>query len=207
MKVLIVEDDAGLAEILTQTLTQHHYQVEVAKDGEIGWELVQLFEYGLVLLDLHLPKLDGISFCRQLRESGYTVPILLMTAENTPASKIEGLDAGADDYVIKPLDIDELMARMRALLRRGQIDAAPLLTWGSVTLNPSSCEVFCQEQPLNLTHKEYELLELLLRHQHRIFSLNALMDSLWPFEKMPSENAVRTHVKSLRRKLRQGGGA
>ena len=205
MKILIVEDDAGLAEVLEQTLSKQHYQVEVATDGEAGWDLVELYEYDLVLLDLRLPKLDGISFCRQLRSAGHTVPVLLMTAENTQASKIAGLDAGADDYVLKPLDLSELLARIRALLRRGQTEASPLLTWGMVTLNPSSCEVFCNGQRLNLTSKEYELLELLLRHQHRIFSLNTLMERLWTFEKMPSENAVRTHVKSLRRKLRQGG--
>ena len=128
-----------------------------------------------------------------------------MTAENTQASKIAGLDAGADDYVLKPLDLSELLARIRALLRRGQTEASPLLTWGMVTLNPGSGEVFCNGQRLNLASKGDELLELLLRHQHRIFSLNTLMERLWTFEKMPSENAVRTHVKSLRRKLRQGG--
>ncbi|MEA5464781.1 response regulator [Leptothoe sp. PORK10 BA2] len=152
-----------------------------------------------------MPKLDGISFCHQLRASGYTVPVLLMTAENTQASKIAGLDAGADDYVIKPLDLSELLARMRALLRRGQTEPSPLLSWDTVTLNPSSCEVFCLGQRLNLTSKEYELLELLLRHQYRIFSLNSLMERLWTYEKMPSENALRSHVKSLRRKLRLGG--
>lgn len=205
MKVLVVEDDAGLAEILEQTLTQHHYQIEIAPDGEAGWELIELFEYDLVLLDLHLPKLDGISFCRKLRRAGYPVPVLVMTAEETQASKIAGLDAGADDYVTKPLDLEEVLARMRALLRRVQTEASPLLTWGSITLNPSNCEVLCQGQRLNLTSKEYELLELLLRHQHRIFSLNSLVERLWTFEKMPSDNAVRTHVKSLRRKLKQGG--
>ncbi|MBX2862905.1 MAG: response regulator [Leptolyngbyaceae cyanobacterium MAG.088] len=206
MKILIVEDDAGLAEVLEQTLSkQQHYQVEMATDGEAGWDLIELYEYDLVLLDLHLPKLDGISFCRQLRAAGKTVPVLLMTAENTQASKIAGLDAGADDYVLKPLNLSELLARIRALLRRGKSSSSPLLIWGSVTLNPSSCEVCCQGQRLNLTSKEYLLLELLLRYQNRIFSLNSLMERLWTFEKMPSENAVRTHVKSLRRKLRLAG--
>ncbi|MBT9312959.1 response regulator [Leptothoe kymatousa] len=205
MKILVVEDDAGLAEILDHTLKQHHYQTEMATDGEAGWQCIELFEYDLVLLDLYLPKLDGISFCRKLRTSGYAVPVLLMTAEDALASKVTGLDAGADDYIIKPLDLDELLARMRALLRRGQVQTSPLITWGQVTLNPTSCEVLCQEKRLHLTGKEYALLELLLRHRHRIFSLNTLIDRLWSFEKMPSENAVRTHVKSLRRKLRQGG--
>lgn len=203
MKVLVVEDDAGLAEVLTQALSKQYYQVEVASDGQLGWDLVESFEYDLVLLDLHLPKLDGINFCRQLRAAGYDLPVLLMTAEDTRSSKITGLDAGADDYVLKPLDLEELMARIRALLRRGCHDATPILTWGELSLNPSSCEVVSRQHPLQLTHKEYEILELLLRYPHRVFSLNVLIERLWALDKTPSENAVRTHIKSLRRKLKQ----
>ena len=171
----------------------------------MGWELVEIFEYDLVLLDLHLPKMDGIAFCRQLRAGGHDVPVLLMTAEDTRASKIAGLDAGADDYVIKPLDLDELSARIRALLRRGRSETAPVLTWGDVSINPSSCEVFCQEHRLHLTSKQYELLELFLRYPHRIFSISALIERLWSLDKIPSENAIRTHIKSLRHKLKQNG--
>ncbi|MEM9004695.1 MAG: response regulator [Cyanobacteria bacterium P01_F01_bin.86] len=202
MKVLVVEDDVELAEVLGQTLSKQHYQVAIATDGEAGWELVELFEYDLVLLDLHLPKLDGINFCRQLRASGHDVPVLLITAEDTRTSKIAGLDAGADDYVIKPLDLDELLARMRALLRRGRTESPPVLTWGPISINPSSCEVFCQEHRLHLTSKEYELLELFLRYPHRIFSLSALIERFWSLAKIPSENAVWTHLKSLQNKLR-----
>lgn len=205
MKILVVEDDVGLAEMLAHSLELHHYQVELAADGVAGFELLEAFEYDLVLLDLHLPKLDGISFCRQLRAAGHDVPVLLMTAENTSASKISGLDAGADDYVVKPLDMGELLARTRALLRRGRVESAPILAWGQLTLDPTSCEVFCGRERFHIPHKEYEILELLLRNPHRIFSLAALLERLWEFEKIPSDNAVRTHVKSLRRKLKKKG--
>ena len=206
MKVLVVEDDAGLSDVLAKVLTAHQYQVELADDGESGMALVEAFDYDLVLLDLHLPKLDGIRFCQRLRTAGGDVPILLMTAEDTTASKIAGLDAGADDYVTKPLDTGELLARVRALLRRGRAETSPILSWGLVSLDPSSCEVWCyDDEPLKLTGKEYGLLELFLRNQHRIFSLGALTERLWTAEKNPSENAIRTHMKGLRRKLKQGG--
>ncbi|MGC1216884.1 MAG: response regulator [Phormidesmis sp.] len=217
MKVLVVEDDLGLVEHLSQALSAHHYQVEVANNGTAGLTLIESVEYDLVLLDWHLPQqdgpqqdgpqLDGIDVCRHLRSQGYDIPVLMMTAETASASKVMGLDAGADDYITKPLDFDELLARMRSLLRRGRPQQSPLLSWGAVSLNPGSCEVFCCGQRLHLTSKEYAILELLLRNPHRIFSLDALIERLWPLEKTPSENAVRTHIKSMRRKLDQAGVA
>ena len=205
MKVLVVEDDTGLADRLGKLLTSHQYQVELATDGEAGLSLVEAYAYDLVLLDLHLPKLNGIHFCHKLRQAGGDMPVLLMTAEETTTSKIAGLDAGADDYLIKPIDTDELLARIRALLRRGRVETSSTLHWGPVSLNPSNCEVYCHDQLLHLTGKEYGILELFLRNQHRIFSIDALIERFWSFEKMPSENAVRTHIKSLRRKLKEGG--
>ena len=151
MKVLLVEDDVGLAKAIAQHLCYQHYVVEIASDGEIGWNLVETFEYDLVLLDLHLPKRNGIQFCQQLRAEGKSIPVLLMTAENSQTRRIEGLDAGADDYVIKPLDLEELSARIRALLRRGCSEFCPILTWGTLSLNPSNCEVLCDDQSITLT--------------------------------------------------------
>ena len=205
MKVLVVEDDMLLSEHLAQALGAHHHQVEVAADGEAGLDLVEAISYDLVLLDMHLPKLDGIHFCQQLRAEGKEVPIVMMTAEKALASKIMGLDAGADDYMLKPLNIEELLARMRAVLRRSKPQILPLLSWADVCMDPSSCEVFCHGQRLHLTSKEYEILELLLRNPHRVFSLDALTEKLWPLERVPSDNAVRTHIKSVRRKLKQSG--
>ena len=205
MKILVVEDDAGLAEVLSQALSKQHYQVEIATSGEAGWELVDVFEYDLVLLDLYLPKLSGIEFCERLRASKHDVPVLLMTAEDKRTSKIIGLDAGADDYMIKPLDLDELLARIRALLRRGRCESTPILTWGALQVDPSSCEVFYQADRLHLSGKQYELLELFLRNPNRIFNASNLIERLWLYDKTPSENAVRSHVKTLRNKLKKSG--
>ncbi len=205
MKVLVVDDDVVLSEQIARELSVHHYQVEVVADGEAGLDLIGKGNYDLVLLDLHLPKLNGISLCQQLRAGGKEMPILMMTAERASASKITGLDAGADDYVTKPLDINELLARMRAVLRRIKPQILPLLIWTDVCLDPSSCEVFCHGQRLHLTSKEYEILELFLRNPHRVFSLDALTERLWPLERVPSESAMRSHVKSVREKLRQAG--
>ncbi len=205
MKILLVEDDEGLAELLCKELTSRHYLVEVAFDGQAGLELAEAFKYDLILLDFMLPKLDGISLCRQLREHGDRTPILLLTAYDSSTERIAGLDAGADDYIVKPCDFEELLARIRALLRRGNVNVSPVIEWGNLRLDPSSCEVVYSGQPLHLTSKEYALIELFLRNSQRIFSQSALLDRLWSFDEPPLENTVRAHIKSLRKKLRQAG--
>lgn len=205
MKILLVEDDEPVAEMLKAALTAQHYIVESASDGQTGWELAEAFEYDLILLDLMLPKLDGISFCKRRRQKGDRTPILLLTAQDSGTNKVQGLDAGADDYVAKPFDLQELLARIRALLRRGTAITTPILEWENLRFDPSNCEVIYNSQPLRLTAKEYALLELFLRHTHRIFSQSALLDHLWSFEEPPSENTVRAHIKSLRQKLKKAG--
>jgi DNA-binding response OmpR family regulator len=205
MKILLVEDDEGLAELLCKDLASRHYLVEVAFDGQAGLELAEAFKYDLILLDFMLPKLDGISLCRQLRERGDCTPILLLTAYDSSAQRVAGLDAGADDYIVKSCDFEELLARVRALLRRGNVNASPVIEWGNLRLDPSSCEVAYSGQPLHLTSKEYALIELFLRNSQRIFSQSALLDRLWSFDEPPLENTVRAHIKSLRKKLRQAG--
>ncbi len=205
MKILLVEDDEPLAEMLSKALKSQHYLVELATDGQAGWELVEAFEYDLILLDLMLPKLDGISFCKKLRKEGDRTPILLMTGQDSSTHKIIGLDAGADDYIVKPFDVQELLAQIRALLRRGSSTAMPVLEWGDLRLDPSKCEVIYNGQLLRLAAKEYALLELFLRHNQRIFSQSALLDHLWSFDEPPSENTVRAHIKSLRQKLKKAG--
>jgi DNA-binding response OmpR family regulator len=207
MKILLVEDDEGAAEVLQKALGAQHYLVELATDGQTGWELTKVYDYDLILLDVGLPKLDGISFCRQLRAKGDRTPILLLTAHDASTNKVAGLDAGADDYVLKPYDFDELLARIRALLRRGSSPLSPLLEWDFLRLDPSSCEVTYNGQFLHLTAKEYTLLELFLRNPHRIFSQSVLLDRLWSFEEYPTENTVRAHIKSLRKKLKKAGAA
>ncbi|BAY32588.1 two-component response regulator [Nostoc carneum NIES-2107] len=205
MKILLVEDDDVLIKVLTKNLTTHHYIVDVVKDGEMGWTYGSTFEYDLIILDIMLPKLDGISLCKRFRAQGYTVPILLLTAQDNITAKVQGLDAGADDYVVKPFDPVELIARIRALLRRGSNNPFPLLTWGDLLLNPSTCEVTYNGRPLNLTTMEYDLLELLLRNCQHVFSSEELLDKLWSSEDFPSEATVRSHVRRLRHKLVAAG--
>lgn len=205
MKILLVEDDELVAEALKDALTAQHYLVEVAADGKEGWELAEAFEYDLILLDWMLPKLDGLTFCKQRRQMGDRTPIMLLTAQDTSTKKVMGLDAGADDYIVKPFDWQELSARIRALLRRGSSTPSPLLEWGLLCLDPSNCQVTYDQQILHLTAKEYSLLELFLRNPQRIYSQSALLDHLWSFADPPSENTVRAHIKSLRQKLKKAG--
>lgn len=207
MRILLVEDDEVIAVSLTKSLTNQHYAVDVAKDGQEGWDLAELYTYDLILLDVLLPKLNGISLCQRLRASGNQTPILLLTAQDTSTNKVMGLDAGADDYVAKPFNFQELLARIRALLRRSASALPPLLEWKNLRLDPSTCEVSCNEKLLHLTPKEYRLLELFLRNNHRIFSCSALIDHLWSFEEPPIDDTVRSHMKGLRQKLKVAGVA
>ena len=205
MKILLVEDDELIGSALVEALVAHHYTVDVAADGQAGLELATTFEYDLILLDWLIPKLDGISLCRQLRSKGYQKPILLLTAKDSNSDIVQGLDAGADDYIVKPYDLSALMARIRALLRRGNSPVTSVLTWGNLCLNPVSGEVTCGEQILSLTRKEYSLLELFLRSPQRVFSRSAIIDRLWSLDGSPAESAVTVHIKELRQKLKTGG--
>ncbi|MEA5568898.1 response regulator [Anabaena sp. UHCC 0399] len=205
MKILLVEDDDLLIKVLTRNLATHHYVVDTVKDGEMGWTYGSTFEYDLIVLDIMLPKLDGISLCKRFRTEGYVTPILLLTAQDTITAKVQGLDAGADDYMVKPFDPIELIARVRALLRRGSANPFPLLSWGDLLLNPSTCEVTYNGCPLNLTTMEYDLLELLLRDCQHVFSTEELLDRLWSSEEFPSQATVRSHIRRVRHKLVAAG--
>ncbi|MEP0914416.1 response regulator [Leptolyngbya sp. GB1-A1] len=205
MKILAVEDDAWMASAVANTLVQQNYTVEIAADGQTGWDFAMAGDYDLILLDITLPKVDGISLCRKLRQEGYQTPILLLTAKDTRSDKVLGLDAGADDYLTKPFDFQELLARVRALLRRGNSALPPVLEWSSLQLDPSLCEVTCNGEVLHLTRKEYGLLELFLRNQQRIFSPSAIIERLWAFEDSPRESTIKSHVKALRQKLKAAG--
>jgi DNA-binding response OmpR family regulator/HPt (histidine-containing phosphotransfer) domain-containing protein len=205
MKILVVEDDLLVADALRTTLTHHKYAVEIAHDGRSALDFIEAFDYDLLLLDVILPRLDGISICRHVRSQGYTMPILLLTSKDSNHDRAIGLDAGADDYAIKPFDPEELSARIRALLRRGKDNVRPVLNWEDLTLDPRNYEVTYQHQLLNLTPKEYALLELFLRHNRQLFSCGAILEHLWTYEDTPSEEAVRTHIKGLRHKLKAAG--
>ena len=205
MRILVVEDDEFTAKALETILINQNYAVELATDGQAAAELIDAFTYDLLILDVVLPGLDGISLCRRLRSQGHPLPILLLTGRNSSHDKAMGLDAGADDYVVKPCDPEELVARVRALLRRGEGIVTPVFTWEQLTLDPSICEVIYADRLLQLTPKEYALLELLMRNNRRVFSCGMVLEHLWSYEDTPGEEAVRTHIKGLRQKLKAAG--
>jgi DNA-binding response OmpR family regulator/HPt (histidine-containing phosphotransfer) domain-containing protein len=204
MRILVVEDDPGIGFLLETILATHKYAVDVATDGQAGLDLSDAYEYDAILLDVSLPKKDGISVCREIRAQGNTVPILLLTSLDSPADRTKGLDAGADDYLGKPFDQDELLARLRAILRRSHAPTVPILNWGSLQLDPVSTNVTFGDRLVPVTPKEYALLELFLRNSKRVFSCNAILDHLWSFN-TPGEEVIRTHIKGLRQKLKQVG--
>ena len=205
MRILLIEDDEILTSVLVGALQQQRYVVDTVDDGRFGLEYAQSGLYDLLLIDVGLPRLDGISLCQQLRNEGDKTPILLMTAKDAPDEKIRGLDAGADDYLTKPLDVGELQARLRALLRRGEVSPTTVLEIGQLRLDPVSCEVFYADRLLKLTPKEYSLLELFLRNPTRVFSRGHIIEHLWTFDDPPLEDSVKAHVKGLRRRLKKAG--
>ena len=207
MRILLVDDDEQLMEVLASKLVAQRYAVDIASTGEMGWEFILLFDFDLVVLDWMLPDIDGVKLCQQIRAEGYTMPIMLLTARDRQNDKVLGLDAGADDYVVKPFDFDELTARIRALLRREINVASPILEWGDLRLDPKTHEVYYQKQLLPLTPKEYGIIELFMRHPQQVFSPGAIIDNLWTGEDPPGEEAIRTHIKGLRQKLKAVGMA
>jgi DNA-binding response OmpR family regulator len=211
MKILLVEDDTFMSAALSKMLAENHYTIDLAADGKAGLDLATSVEYDLILLDLQIPKLDGISLCRQLRSQGFRKPILLLTAKDSNADIVAGLDAGADDYVIKPYTPETLLARIRALLRRSgvivtnKVNSSSQLTWGNLCLDLASGRVTFGEKAIPLTATEYNLLELFLRNPDRIFSRSTILDRIWGFDDAPTERAINTHIKEVRKKLKLGG--
>lgn len=205
MQILLVEDDIQLSMSLVEALTAQRYLVDAVRDGEAAWGRVESFGYDLILLDVTLPKLDGIKLCQRLRNHGYLVPILMLTARDTSSDKIMGLDSGADAYMVKPFNLQELLAQIRALLRRGQIGGTPILTWGELQLNPETFEVSYGRSPIHLTPKEFALLEALLRYGRRVLSRPAMIEHAWPLQEAPEADTVKSYIKNLRAKLRAAG--
>ena len=214
MKILLVDDDRLLSATLAKVLGLNHYAIDLASDGQAGLDLATTIEYDLILLDVQVPKLDGISLCRQLRSQGYRKPILLLTANDSDADVVAGFDAGADDYISKPCATEVLLARIRTLLRRSQALSpghstqnllANTLTWGNLCLDLDSGRVTLGKQIISLTATEYNLLQLFLRNPDRIFSRSAILDRLWGLEDAPTDRAIITHIKDVRKKLKAGG--
>ncbi len=205
MRILLVEDDETLSSVIGEFLHKQNYVLDIASDGLVGWDYINTYTYDLVLLDVMLPKLDGMALCRKIRFAGKQMPVLLLTAKRNSDDKVMGLDVGADDYLVKPFDLKELAARIRALLRRGSSALAPVMRWGELELDPSTCAAKYRGQPLNLTSKEYALMELFLRNAKRVLSRSIILEHLWASDDAPSEDTVKAHIKGLRRRLRSAG--
>jgi DNA-binding response OmpR family regulator len=203
-RVLVVEDDAEIGGALRRSLRLEGYDVRLAEDGVAALEESALFEPDAVVLDLGLPRLDGIEVCRRLRDAS-DVPILMLTARDSLDSRVEGLDTGADDYLVKPFERQELLARLRALLRRRPPRGSAFLVVGDVRLNPDTREVLRGDRPLELTSREFELLEYLMRNERIVISRQRLLDEVWGYDPFSMTNTIEVFVSNLRRKLEAGG--
>lgn len=201
MRILLVEDDDSVTAVLEKSLASEHYAVDIAENGQIGWQMVNAFAYDLVMLDVMMPEIDGLQLCQKLRDHSYHMPMLLLTALDSSNHKIAGLNAGADDYITKPFELEELLARVRVLLRRGQTQLLSILEWEDLRLDPNSQEVTYGDHPVKLTPKEFRLLELFLRKQSQVFTRGGILDRLWNCSEAPGEDTVTAHIRGLRRKL------
>ena len=205
-RVLVVEDDDEIADVLRRSLRQEGHEVRTAVDGEEALEAARDFSPDLVVLDLGLPKLDGVEVCRRLRTDS-DVPILILTARSDTDDRVEGLDAGADDYLVKPFERAELLARLRALMRRRPPRGSASLRVGDLSLNPDTREVARGERHLDLTNREFELLEFLMRNQRLVISRERLLEEVWGYDPTSMTNTIDVFISNLRRKLEQGGEA
>jgi DNA-binding response OmpR family regulator len=203
-RVLIVEDDADIADVLRRSLRNEGYDVRTSADGYDALEVAAGFVPDLVVLDLGLPGLDGVEVCRQLRTDG-DVPILMLTARAETEDRVTGLDSGADDYLVKPFERQELLARIRALLRRRPPRGAASLEVGDLTLNPDTREVRRDGREIELTNREFELLEFLMRNERLVVSRERLLDEVWGYDPMAATNTIDVFISNLRRKLEAGG--
>ncbi len=201
MRILIVEDEGDLANALARGLRQEGYAVDIAADGEKGWELGEIYEYDLVILDLNLPKLDGLEVCQRFRSSKPEMLILMLTARSRLEDRVVGLDIGADDYLVKPFHFEELAARIRALFRRDFRMREPILEVGDLRLDPASRIAWQKKQRLSLTKKEFAILEYLMRHAGEVVSQEELIEHVWNEDVNLFTASVRVHIHSLRRKL------
>ena len=203
-RVLVVEDDAAIADVLRRALRQEGHEVRSAEDGVEALELAESFVPDLVILDLGLPKLDGVEVCRRLRAES-DAPILILTARTDTDDRVEGLDSGADDYLVKPFERKELLARMRALMRRRPPQGTASLAVADLRLNPDTREVYRGDRPIELTNREFELLEYLMRNERLVISRERLLEEVWGYDPMAMTNTIDVFISNLRRKLEAGG--
>jgi two-component system, OmpR family, response regulator MprA len=205
-RLLIIEDDEGIVRVLRRALSYEGYQLDVASDGETGLKLSRESSPDLVILDLMLPGMDGLAVCERLRTGG-NVPILMLTARDTLQDRVEGLDAGADDYIVKPFELEELLARVRALLRRTQSDRETILSFADLVLDTSSRLATRKEHSISLTAKEYDLLELFMRHPRQVLTREMIFDRVWGYDFGGESNVLDVYIRYLRQKLESNGEA
>jgi DNA-binding response OmpR family regulator len=206
MKILVVEDDRKVAGFIEQGLREEGYAVDVAPDGDEATMLAHVYEYDLVVLDVMLPKKNGLQVAAELRREGRKTPILMLTARDTTEDVVRGLDAGADDYITKPFKFEELLARVRALVRRGGASRTELLVYGPIELDRLKHKVRVASKPVELTPKEFHLLQHFLLHPEEVVRRTELLEKVWDMHFDPESNVVDVHVGNLRRKLRQAAG-
>ena len=203
-RVLVVEDDDAIAQVLQRSLRMEGYEVRIAGDGVAALDEAHAFLPDLVILDLGLPRLDGVEVAKTLRQTD-DVPILVLTARDGVEARVEGLDAGADDYLVKPFERQELLARLRALLRRRPPRGQATLTMSDLKLNPDTHEVTRSGRPIDLTQREFELLEYLMRNERIVISRQRLLDEVWGYDPFSMTNTIEVFVSNLRRKLEADG--
>jgi DNA-binding response OmpR family regulator len=201
MQILVVEDERRMADLLEKTLHEEGHQVVVSRDGREGFEIARNAAFDVIVLDVMLPGMDGMTVARRLRESSNQTPVLMLTARDATLDVVRGLDSGADDYLVKPFSIDVLLARVRAVSRRGAIPRPTCLKIANVTLDPASRRVTRGREVLSLTPREYRLLELLMRNAGRAVSRDTILESVWGFETEVTENTVEVFVRALRLKV------
>ena len=205
VRVLVVEDDEEIAQVLQRSLRLEGYEVKLAADGVRGLDEAHAFLPDIIVLDLGLPRLDGIDVAKRLRDDGDDTPILMLTARDALESRVEGLDVGADDYLVKPFERQELLARMRALLRRRPPRGMAPLRVGDLQLNPDTHEVARGDRSIELTQREFELLEYLMRNERIVVPRQRLLEEVWGYDPFATTNTIEVFVSNLRRKLEAGG--
>jgi len=204
MRVLVVEDEPGIAQFICQGLREAGYAVDVAHDGQEGLDYVYVAEYDVLVLDILLPKLDGLHVLRALRDRGVKTPVLLLTAKDTVEDRVRGLDVGADDYLVKPFAFPELLARLRALLRRPPLQMDPILHLGDLEMDTARREVRRGGRLIELSPREFTLLEYLLRHPRHVLTRTQIAEHVWNFDFFSDSNVVDVYIGYLRRKIDRG---
>jgi two-component system response regulator MprA len=203
-RILVIEDDEAILKFLRRGLAYEGYQVDTALDGQSGLALARDFPPDLVVLDLMLPGMDGLEVCRRLRVGG-PLPIIILTAKDTVTDRIQGLDMGADDYMVKPFNLDELLARIRALLRRAQPLSPQILHFADMALDTGTRQATRAERVIALTAKEYELLELFMRHPRQVLTRETIFDRVWGYDFGGESNIIEVYIRYLRQKLEGEG--